>query len=86
MSPGKPPDLWAQVAYYAGLGFILPAAVVAGALLGGYADRWLHTSPVLAVVLALVGAAGGLVEILTLLKRAEKNAGRNDSGTGAGAS
>jgi F0F1-type ATP synthase assembly protein I len=84
--PGRQSDIWAQVAYYTGLGFILPAGVVAGYILGWYVDRWLHTSPILAVALGFLGAAGGFIEILNLLKRAEKRAGGNDSGTGPGQS
>lgn len=75
---GKRTEFWALVAYYASLGFILPAGVVAGYLLGWYADRWLHTSPVLAVVLAFLGAVAGFIEVLRILQRAEKRAEGND--------
>jgi F0F1-type ATP synthase assembly protein I len=71
--------VWAQAAYYASLGFILPAGVVAGYMIGWVLDRWLHTSPWLAVFLGFLGAAGGFVEIVILLKRGEK--GGNGSGS-----
>ncbi len=83
---GKQSDLWAQIAFYTGLGFILPAAIVAGSAIGWYLDRWLHTSPVLTVVTGFLGAAGGLIEVLRILTRAEKRASRNDSDTRAGPS
>ncbi len=81
---GKQSEIWAQVAYYSALGFILPAGLAIGYALGWGLDRWLHTSPVLAVVLAILGAAGGFVEVLTLLKRAEKSAERDSSNNRSG--
>ncbi len=77
----KKSELLAQV----GLGFILPAGAVAGYMAGWALDRWLGTSPILGVVLGFAGAAAGLVEVLTLLKRAEKRAGGNDGDKGSGA-
>jgi F0F1-type ATP synthase assembly protein I len=77
--PGKRSDLWAQVAYYSSLGFILPAAAAAGYGIGWLLDRLLHTSPVLAIVITMLGAAGGFLELLQMLKRAERRAGGNDS-------
>ena len=79
-------DVWAQVAYYTGLGFVLPAGLVAGYLAGWALDRWLHTKPVFAVIMAFLGAAAGIVEIIQLLNRAEKQtngAHGDDSGPGA---
>jgi F0F1-type ATP synthase assembly protein I len=81
MSPlgGRQSDLWTQVAYYASLGFILPAAVVIGCGMGWMLDHWLHTSPVLSIVFAMLGAAGGLIEILQMMKRAEERASGKSS-------
>ena len=76
----KSSDIWAQVAYYTSLGFILPAGVAAGYALGWLVDRWLHTAPVFATIMAFLGAAGGFIEVLVILKRAEKRADRDDSG------
>lgn len=81
---GSQTELWAQIGFYTGLGFILPAAVVAGYFLGWYLDRWLGTKPVLAVVMAFLGAAGGFVEVLRLLTRAEKHEGGDNSNIGPG--
>jgi F0F1-type ATP synthase assembly protein I len=81
MSPlaGKQSDLLAQVAYYASLGFILPAAAAVGYGIGWLLDRWLHASPVLSIIFAMLGAAGGFVEILQMMKRAENRTGSNNS-------
>ena len=77
--PPKQPDLWTQVAYYSSLGFIVPAAAVAGYGIGWLADRWLHTSPVLSIVITMLGAAGGFLELLQMLKRAERGTNANNS-------
>jgi len=85
MAPGegRRSNLWAQVGFYTSLGFILPAGAVAGYGLGWLIDDWLHTTPVVAIVMTLLGAAGGFIEVLRILKRAEKDGGGDDSGTGA---
>jgi F0F1-type ATP synthase assembly protein I len=67
------------VAYYSSLGFIVPASAVAGYSVGWLLDRWLRASPVLSIVFTMLGAVGGFVELLQLLKRAERRAGGNDS-------
>lgn len=83
-SPKKPVNIWTQVGLYTSLGFILPAGALAGAAAGWLLDHWLHTSPVLTVILALIGGAAGLTEVLRILGRAEKDADRNDSDSGPG--
>ena len=72
-------SLWAQVGFYTGLGFILPGSAAGGFLLGWVLDRWLRTAPVFALILGLVGAGAGVVEILQILTRAEKRYDRDDS-------
>jgi F0F1-type ATP synthase assembly protein I len=84
-SPKKSANLWAQVGLYTSLGFILPAAALVGSAGGWLLDRWLHTSPVLTVVLGFLGAAAGLTEVLRILGRAEKDADGNHSNSGPGA-
>ena len=86
MSPlaGRQSDLLAQVAYYASLGFILPAAAAVGYGIGWLLDRWLldrwlHASPVLSIIFAMLGAAGGFIEILQMMKKAEERAARDNS-------
>jgi F0F1-type ATP synthase assembly protein I len=79
-------NLWAQLGLYTSLGIILPAGALVGGAGGWLLDRWLGTSPLLTVVIGFLGAAGGLVEVLQILRRAEKDADRNhsDSGTSSG--
>ena len=84
-TPGKQMSLWAQVGFYTSLGFILPAGAVGGFGLGWLLDRWLHTSPVLALIMGLLGAAAGVMEILRILTRAEKRDDENQSNDGSGA-
>ena len=85
-TPGKGMGLWAQVGFYSGLGFILPAGAVGGFGLGWVLDRWLHTSPLFALILCLVGAGAGVVDILHILTRAEKRNDKDKSNDGSGAS
>jgi len=80
----KQSNVWAQVAYYTGLGFILPGGLGAGYAIGWCLDRWLRTSPVLAVVMAVLGAAAGFIEVLRVLTRAEKACPERSEGDGSG--
>ena len=79
MSPqrGKQSEILAQVGFYTGLGFIIPGAAVVGYALGSLVDGWVHTTHIFALIIGLLGAAGGLVEILQILTRAEKRAEGN---------
>jgi len=79
-------DIWSKVAFYSGLGFILPGAIVGGVVLGYYLDRALGTRPLLAVVLGALGAVGGFVEILRVMGRAERSERRNDTNNRSGTS
>jgi F0F1-type ATP synthase assembly protein I len=65
-------EIWGQAAFYAGLGFILPGGLAVGYFFGWILDRWFHTAPVLAVVMAILGAAAGFIEILKILAQREK--------------
>lgn len=85
-APGKLTNVWAQIAFYTSLGFILPAAAVVGFGIGYWLDERLQTKPVLAIVMAFLGGAGGLIEILRLLARSEKDASGDNSGDGSGTS
>jgi ATP synthase protein I len=83
-STGKQANLYAQVGFYSSLGIILPAGAVVGGASGWFLDRWLHTSPVLTVVMGFLGAGGGFLELLRILKRAEKDADGDNSSPGTG--
>ena len=71
-TPGKRMGLWEQVGFYSSLGFIVPAGAAGGFGLGWVLDRWLHTSPLLALILGVAGAGAGVVDLLRVLTRAEK--------------
>lgn len=70
-------SIWAQVALYTSLGFIIPGAVAGGVFFGWFLDEHLHTSPVLSIIGGLAGAAGGIVEVLQILTRTQKSADRD---------
>ena len=73
--------LWKTVGAVSGLGFVLFASIGSGYFLGWLLDRWLGTTPIFALVAACLGLAGGLIEILQILKRVEKRGGRNNNGS-----
>lgn len=85
-TPGKGMSLWEQVGYYSSLGLIIPAGAVGGFGLGWLLDRRLHTSPLFALVLCLVGAGAGIIDILRILNRAEKRNDSDKSNDGSGTS
>ncbi len=85
MPARKQASLWAQIGFYTTLGFTIPASTVAGLFLGWWLDRELKTAPALILILGLAGAAGGVVEVLRVLKKAENDASGNDAGNGPAA-
>jgi F0F1-type ATP synthase assembly protein I len=56
-------SIWVQLANYSQLAFVLPAATVAGWLLGLALDHWLHTTWLYLAGLIL-GIAAGFVELI----------------------
>lgn len=40
----KEENIWRQIGRYSNLAFVLPAAIVAGLVIGHLLDRWLNTS------------------------------------------
>lgn len=73
-------DFWQTVSIYSGLGFVFFGSIGGGYLLGWLVDRWLRTSPIFALILAGLGLAGGLIEILQILRRVEKRESGNGDG------
>jgi F0F1-type ATP synthase assembly protein I len=61
-------NVWAQMANYAQLAIVFPAATVAGWLLGVALDRWLHTSW-LYIVGLILGIVAGFVELIRTTSR-----------------
>jgi F0F1-type ATP synthase assembly protein I len=62
-------NMWVQMANYAQLAIIFPAATVVGWLIGTALDHWLHTTWLYLVGLIL-GIVAGFVE---LIRTASKN-------------
>jgi ATP synthase protein I len=52
------------------LPFILVSAIVVGGLLGYFIDRWLHTRPIMMLILGGLGFYAGLRDVL---RRASKD-------------
>jgi F0F1-type ATP synthase assembly protein I len=75
--PNLPPEkdnrenVWRQIARYSHVGFILPASIVAGLLIGAALDRWLKTSWITLVGL-LLGCVAGFAELIRVIIRAGK--------------
>ena len=64
---------WSQMASYAQLAMIFPAATVVGWLIGVGLDRWLHTTW-LYIVGLLLGIVAGFIELIRTVVRDNKNA------------
>lgn len=61
-------NAWGQMASYAQLGMVFPAATIIGWLIGAALDRWLHTHWLYLVGLIL-GIVAGFVELIrTVMK------------------
>jgi ATP synthase protein I len=57
-----------QLAIALELPFVLVGTVAVAVLLGFYLDRWLHTKPVLTLILGALGFIGGIREIIRRVK------------------
>jgi ATP synthase protein I len=72
-SPGPPrkrPDPGSrQLALALELPFVMVSAIVVGGLFGYLLDRWLHTKPVLMLLLGAVGFYAGVRDVLRRLAR-----------------
>jgi F0F1-type ATP synthase assembly protein I len=68
----KPKNLWKQYGEYSQIAMILPAAVLAGLILGAVLDRWLHTSWITVAGL-LLGAAVGFYQLARGLMKVSKD-------------
>jgi F0F1-type ATP synthase assembly protein I len=63
---------WALVARYSELGFIIPAAVFLGFILGKLLDYWLHTKWIY-IAGVIFGAVLGFVEMIRMATASFKN-------------
>ena len=64
--------MWRQIGRYSNMGFVLPAAIVTGLLIGAALDRWLKTSWITLVGL-LVGCVAGFIELIRGMIKAGKD-------------
>lgn len=73
-SSEKPPNRnpWGSVAKYSEIGFLIPAAVLLGLLLGSLLDRWLHTHW-LYIAGLIFGAVVGFVQMIRVALRSIKD-------------
>lgn len=69
--PASPPEnadpkeenIWRQIGRYSSLGFVLPAGIVAGLIIGHLLDRWLKTSWITLAGL-FVGCIAGFAQLI----------------------
>jgi F0F1-type ATP synthase assembly protein I len=64
-------DAWAAVARYSEIGFVIPAAVFLGYVLGWLLDRWLGTHWIY-IAGVIFGAVVGFVQMIRSAMRAER--------------
>jgi F0F1-type ATP synthase assembly protein I len=64
---------WGQMAGYAQLAMLLPAATVVGWLIGAGLDHWLHTTW-LYILGLILGIVAGFVELIRTVVKDSKNA------------
>ncbi len=75
-SPRKRPDPASrQFAVALELPFVLVSAIVVGGLFGYLLDRWLHTKPVLMLILGGLGFYAGIRDVLRRLERSSDGDG-----------
>jgi F0F1-type ATP synthase assembly protein I len=68
----KPKNAWKQYGEYSQIALILPAAILAGLILGAVLDRWLHTTW-LTVAGLLLGAGVGFYQLARGLMKVSKD-------------
>ncbi len=74
-------DNWMVVTTYTHLGFTLAASVLLGFFGGYWLDGKLGSKPILALIGAMSGAAGGFIYLIRSLIRMQKENEADDDGT-----
>jgi len=59
----KEANVWRQIGRYSSLGFVLPAGIIAGLIIGHLLDRWLKTSWITLAGL-FVGCIAGFAQLI----------------------
>jgi ATP synthase protein I len=65
-----------QIAIAMELPFMIVAPVVLGGAVGFFLDRWLHTKPILMIVLGLAGVVMGIYDALKTASASDKPLGK----------
>lgn len=68
----KEENIWRQIGRYSNLGFVLPAAIVVGLVIGHMLDRWLHTTWITLAGL-FVGCIAGFAELIRGILRSTRD-------------
>lgn len=61
-----------QIALAFELPFMMVTPVLAGGAIGYFLDRWLHTKPILMIVLGVLGFVIGIREVLKMASSGDK--------------
>ena len=67
----KEENIWRQIGRYSNLGFVLPAAIVVGLVIGHLLDRWLNTTWITLAGL-FVGCIAGFAELIRGIVQSSK--------------
>jgi F0F1-type ATP synthase assembly protein I len=70
-TPEQKRNVWLLVAKYGHVGFILPACVIVGLLIGAALDKWLGTKSLMLVGIIL-GSIAGFVELIRVMMKASR--------------
>ena len=70
-TPEQKKNVWVLVARYGHIGFILPACVFVGLLIGAALDKWLGTKSLMLVGIIL-GSVAGFVELIRIMMKASR--------------
>ena len=68
----KEENIWRQVGRYSSLGFVLPAGIIAGLIIGHLLDRWLGTSWITLAGL-FVGCIAGFAQLIRGIIQSSKD-------------
>ena len=71
-TPEQKKNVWLLVAKYGHVGFILPACVFVGLLIGAGLDKWLGTKSLMLVGIIL-GSVAGFVELIRVMMKASQD-------------
>jgi len=71
-TPEQKKNVWVLVARYGHIGFILPACVFVGLLIGSALDKWLGTKSLMLVGIIL-GSVAGFVELIRVMRKASRD-------------